>query len=724
MYKTFRLLAVACIAVNAATTLAQNVRQAKDLRSIDPRLLSAGVTPGINPQAIPHTMAAPSERSRGDVEPRQQRKRSSLFGMLSAWTRGSDEKPADPPPAPSGVAAANKKLRPGSRSASRSTAKPGGAPGFATRWSKPAGGASMPAPRTRVGAGVVHAGGAGFPMPIAPASAALSLSETPSATPLRIPPRVPADPAIVALANAPDPQAIALYPSTPAADEAAGMEAARMEGVVFVTDLATEKAGSEAESLPAVVTVAASSETSLDHDPLLPVSPAIALEPPPVFEEPAAVEPLADALPLAVVVSPSTEPNEADTMAVTESASQLPGVVEPLVASVEEPASLEPSPSLSQPRLSPTVFATDEAYPSTQETPDSKPLVQVRQQPRLGLPPRRPAPHQEPSDRAKMLLNEAHLLAQEAHSAEHYTGIVQRCRYVLAFDKSPQAVAYAHELGAWSLNCRGEVLMEQGRVVEAEADFLDALATDAECWRAEHNLGVVEMRRGNTEQSREHFDRTLELNPEFSKAYSNRAALAVQAGDFDSAMTDYERAVEADPDLAVAHTGRGRLCHMLGHVQQALRHLDAAALLSPHDAAIAIARGDLLVDLGRYGPARSAYERAIKLKPESPIAYRNLAWLQATCPVEAFRDGAAALRNAERASDLSEEEDDIALDTYAAALAAAGRFEEAAEVQQRAAEIAPETDAEAYLNRLALYQNGEAFTSRPINGVMQASYTK
>ncbi|TWT99403.1 lipoprotein NlpI [Botrimarina colliarenosi] len=332
------------------------------------------------------------------------------------------------------------------------------------------------------------------------------------------------------------------------------------------------------------------------------------------------------------------------------------------------------------------------------------------------------SPSDETSERAKALLAEAHQLAATAATAEDYSGVLQRCRYVLAIDNSEQAVAYANQLAGWALCKRGEVLEDADRFAEAKTDYQDALHCDAECWRAEHALGVLAAREGNNEEALRRFNRTLLLNPEFAKSYSNRAALAVQNGDYESALRDYQLAIEIDPDLEAAHTGRGRVCHLLGLLDEGLRHLDAAELLSPDDAMIATGRGDVLVDLGRYGQAKAAYERAIALDPQQPAAYRNLAWMQATCPVDEFRDGAAAVVNVQQAEELAGGADDLTLDTKAAALAAAGRFDEAAAVQQQAIDAAPTADA-AYSERLAMYRQGTSFTSQPV-AVRQATYLK
>ncbi|TWT47609.1 tetratricopeptide repeat protein [Botrimarina hoheduenensis] len=325
----------------------------------------------------------------------------------------------------------------------------------------------------------------------------------------------------------------------------------------------------------------------------------------------------------------------------------------------------------------------------------------------------------EPSPRARDLLTEARDLGAEATTPDDFQAVVQRCRYVLAIDESPEAIGYANKLAAWALTKRGELLMDAEQPVEAGIDFEEALRCEADCWRALHNLGILAAQRGDNAKARDLFRKTLDLNPEYAKAHSNLAALSVIDGEFEDALSEYRTAILIDPDLGVAHAGRGRVCHMLGKLDAALRHLDAAFLLNPNDSSIASARGDLLVDLGRYGLAKEAYARAIDQSPNDPTAHRNLAWLLATCPVEAYRNGQEALAHAAQAERLLETPDDILLDTTAAALAAAGRFEEASQVARDAIAIAPEPDATEYRQRLALYEQGEAFLTQP--AVRQAS---
>jgi tetratricopeptide (TPR) repeat protein len=213
----------------------------------------------------------------------------------------------------------------------------------------------------------------------------------------------------------------------------------------------------------------------------------------------------------------------------------------------------------------------------------------------------------------------------------------------------------------------------------------------------------------------------IELNPQFPKAYSNRATLYVQAGDFEHAVADYDSALNIDRTLLQAHIGRGRVCHMMGALDKALESMNAAVELDGTNAEIICSRGDLLVDLARYEEALEDYAKAIDLNPKFEHAYRNGAWLLATCPDEEIRDVDGALTGAQAALECGYGERHAALDTMAAALANAGRFEEAVGTLQQAIEIAPPEAVSAYQARQQLYESGQPFRTYPVEDPVQAA---
>jgi tetratricopeptide (TPR) repeat protein len=320
---------------------------------------------------------------------------------------------------------------------------------------------------------------------------------------------------------------------------------------------------------------------------------------------------------------------------------------------------------------------------------------------------------------ANELLVRAYQLSVTASAEAEYSQIVRSCADAMRQGLEGENRKFALELSAWALNRRGQVRADQGQREIAITDFRAALDFDPHCWRALHNRGVTFAQGGQFAEAFDDITKVIQLNPQFAKAYSNRATLYVQAGDFERAIADYESALEIDPALLPALLGHGRVCHMSGRLEEALVSFNAAIEQDNANADLACSRGDLLVDLGRYSEALDDYARAIDLNPKLQHAYRNGAWLLATCPDETIRDAEGAIKGAEAALDCGYGERHAALDTLAAALANAGRFDEAIGAMQQAIEIAPQDALPAYQARQKLYESGQPFRTHPVGEDME-----
>jgi len=117
-----------------------------------------------------------------------------------------------------------------------------------------------------------------------------------------------------------------------------------------------------------------------------------------------------------------------------------------------------------------------------------------------------------------------------------------------------------------------------------------------------------------------------------------------------------------------------------------------------------------------YAAAVRAYEEAMRMKPDSgdlaqsrPRRWvqNNLAWLLATAPDSTVRDGPRALALAEQL--VAWKHDDRAyLDTFAAAYAELGRFEDAVRTQRRAvAGLGRGALRDDYRRHLKSYEEGK-----------------
>jgi serine/threonine-protein kinase len=100
---------------------------------------------------------------------------------------------------------------------------------------------------------------------------------------------------------------------------------------------------------------------------------------------------------------------------------------------------------------------------------------------------------------------------------------------------------------------------------------------------------------------------------------------------------------------------------------------------------------------------------ASELDPDNANTHSQLAWIWATCPTPALRDGRRAMQAAQKACTLTGWKKAHILDVLAAAQAECGLFEEAVKWAGKAVELAPATEKQDYVRRLESYQQGQAW---------------
>jgi serine/threonine protein kinase/tetratricopeptide (TPR) repeat protein len=91
-----------------------------------------------------------------------------------------------------------------------------------------------------------------------------------------------------------------------------------------------------------------------------------------------------------------------------------------------------------------------------------------------------------------------------------------------------------------------------------------------------------------------------------------------------------------------------------------------------------------------YEDAIAAYEAALSIDHDNPLVFTKLSWLQATCPDSNFYDPRSAIKNGNKACELTSWQDWQSLATLAAAYAANENFKAAVNFQKKAIELLPE----------------------------------
>jgi Flp pilus assembly protein TadD len=222
-------------------------------------------------------------------------------------------------------------------------------------------------------------------------------------------------------------------------------------------------------------------------------------------------------------------------------------------------------------------------------------------------------------------------------------------------------------------------LENKSRHAEAVAEWKRALAIDAENPKAHTNLGIALWGAGARREGLAEFRKAVELRPGYAEARNNLGVALVESGRPEEAIAQFRAVLELRPDSGET-------------------------------------RNNLAVALLRAGRAREAlpeFRKVLEANPRNPAVLAQMAWILATSPYAALRNGAEAVDLARRAAELAGPEDAGAMDTLAAAYAEAGRFNEAVAAAARALDLAraqkDEEFARAVEARLTLYRTARPF---------------
>jgi len=178
---------------------------------------------------------------------------------------------------------------------------------------------------------------------------------------------------------------------------------------------------------------------------------------------------------------------------------------------------------------------------------------------------------------------------------------------------------------------------------------------------------------------------------------------------WDLAIQQYRRSLEVTPNPIVLYL----LAHALqaqGKFDEALEEYTAALRHKP-DAEVHMAAAELHMKRGRGGEAIAHYRAALQMQPRLWPVLNNLAWVLASDPNPANRDGKEAVRLAEQACALAGPREALVVATLAAAYAEAGRFPEAVATAEQAARLAAAANQPDLVatnrQRLELYRAGK-----------------
>lgn len=210
--------------------------------------------------------------------------------------------------------------------------------------------------------------------------------------------------------------------------------------------------------------------------------------------------------------------------------------------------------------------------------------------------------------------------------------------------------------------------------------------------------------------------RALACTSRNSGAEQNLGQAIHEKGNVSEAMVHFQNALRIDPSQASVHSALGVALLEMGRADQSLISLKRALEIDPNDADAHYNFGNTLLQLGRAREAVAQYTRALEINRDDIEAQNNLAWVLATCPDAAVRNGIQAVAIAERADSLTMGNSPIISGTLAAAYAEAGRFADAVKAAERAFQLASaegnQSRASSIRAQIEMYQTATAFRDR------------
>lgn len=190
-----------------------------------------------------------------------------------------------------------------------------------------------------------------------------------------------------------------------------------------------------------------------------------------------------------------------------------------------------------------------------------------------------------------------------------------------------QPIATQYERNLYLLAIQATVLVEAGRLDEAEQTARKALSRDERFVPAMIALAKASLKRGRLELADAILDQALAVNPNYYETHVLQARRHAQEGRTAQALAAYRRAVELRPDNAEARAELGLLYLAAGNYAEAVAQLEVVVKLVPTMVPPHLNLGDAYRASKRWQDAKRELDTALRLQPTLPEAHYDLGLL-------------------------------------------------------------------------------------------------
>ena len=265
---------------------------------------------------------------------------------------------------------------------------------------------------------------------------------------------------------------------------------------------------------------------------------------------------------------------------------------------------------------------------------------------------------------------------------------------------------------------------------EAKAGFERVLKLKPQEWQAAIGIAKVQLLQNRPEQALEILVEYYETNPRV-EVLAMQGRVLFQSGNYNEASRKLERAYNERPNLPYLAGDLGYLYLLNDEPKFARKLLRKAHRLQPSDLTFLRMLAEVEFLTGNFNRSVDLYTKVNRLQPDQIRSKNVLAWLLATCPYEAKRDGAAALALIDAESENLVDQDAATLEIYAACYAEVGEFGKAVRFQQLAVDkVNDDASSQNYtkpqlkgmLTRLELYRTRQPYrTANTLQTPIQAN---
>jgi tetratricopeptide (TPR) repeat protein len=201
-------------------------------------------------------------------------------------------------------------------------------------------------------------------------------------------------------------------------------------------------------------------------------------------------------------------------------------------------------------------------------------------------------------------------------------------------------------------------------------------------------LAAALLGQGKSDEACAEYRGVVQLNPQDAEAHNGLGMALIQQGDFDTAASQFQQALELRPQYFDAQVNLGMVLGQQEKLDEAIACFLKAQEVDPARSESHINLANVLYRQGKIQEAVTHWREVVRLQPNDGESLNQLAFVLATCPIAAVRQGNDAVAFAQRAVELSAGREPVFLHTLAAAYAETGQFDKAVATAEQALDLA------------------------------------